>query len=172
MEKAILLEVLEGGKIAKVKTYDGQIIDNVVMLFPYGESSNPPIDGNSLIFLLYSLTSRSNLFGIPYNVPLQSALEPTEKQVGNFSVGNKVTFKANGDLEITGTNDFLAESLANLNINATTKITLNAPDVSLGDAVGLVLNDAASMQVVISGGSSAGTYPVTIVSAGQTKVKA
>ena len=36
----------------------------------------------------------------------------------------------------------------------------------------MVLNQNAVMQVIIPSGSSAGTYPVQIVNAGQTKTKA
>jgi phage gp45-like len=172
MEKAVILEILEGGKRAKVQTFQGEVIDDVVLLHSYGEASNPPINNNSLIYLYYSLGSKSVSFGIPYNVPLQPTLEIGEKATGNFLQGNKITYKANGDIEVSGSKDFLAESLENFKVTATTKIALDAPVVGLGDEIGFVLNDAAAMQVVIAGGSSAGTYPVVISSAGQTKVKA
>lgn len=49
-------------------------------------------------------------------------------------------------------------------------VSLDADSIELGSAVAAVLNTAASMQVVVASGSSAGTYPVVINSAGQTKV--
>ena len=148
IQKGIIQEVLEGGLRAKVKTFQDEILDDVLLLHPYGESSNPIIDTSSLVLLFFALGSKTASFGIPYNPLLQPTLESGEKVVGNFPIGNKITFKANGDIEVLGTT------------------------VSLGDATGLVLNDTATMEVVIASGSSAGTYPVSITDAGQTKVSA
>ena len=170
--KGFILETSQGGQRAKVKISQGEILDNVLLLHPYGESNNMQSDESSQVLILFANNSKTNAFGIPYNVLLQPTLMLTEKAVGNFKIGNKITFKANGDIEIDGANDFLAQSLKNLNVTADTKITLNAPDISLGDAVGLVLNDTATMQVTIPSGSSAGTYNVAIIKAGQSKVNA
>ena len=164
-------EVLEGGKFAKVETVQREVLNNVVLLHPYGESSNIQIDQSSQILLFFSLGSKSNCYGVPFNALLQPSLEAGEKAVGNFKVGNKITFKANGDIEVLTTNDVI-ETLVNKTINASGSVTINASTIDLADAIGLVLNDSATMQVVIAGGSSAGTYPVDIVSAGQTKVSA
>jgi len=171
IQKGFILEVSEGGERAKVKTFQGEILDNVLLLHPYGESSNPIIDATSNILLFFSLGSKTNAFGIPYNPLLQPNLESGEKVTGDLAVGNKITFKANGDVEVVATND-LIETMVNKTVTATTNITLAAPAVDIGDAVGLVLNSAATMQVVIAGGSSAGTYPVDILTEGQTKVSA
>jgi hypothetical protein len=179
IQKGYILEILNDGLEAKVETLQGEVLNNVLLLHPYGSSSNPNIDNSSLILLFFSLGSKTNAFGIPYNPPLQSTLESGEKEVGNLSVGNKITFKANGDIEVLATND-LIENAINKTITATGDITatadnsmtLSASTVDIGDAVDLVLNQSASMQVVIPGGSSAGTYPVTILTAGQTKVNA
>lgn len=170
--RGFVLETLEGGKRAKVKAIRGRIFSSALILHPYGESSNPPITANSACWVMCPLNDESNAFIIPYNTELQPSLESSEKSIGNFQLGNKITFKQNGDIVIDGQSDFLAQSLANLDIQATTSITLNSSQVNLGDALGLVLNNLATMQVTIPTGSSSGTYPVTIVNPGQTKVKA
>lgn len=169
--KGYINEVKEGGRLAKVTTSENEILNDVLLLHPYGESSNMEVDESSLVLLFFSLGSKTNAFGIPYNVLLQPSLEPQEKVVGNLKAGNKITFKANGDVEVVATND-LIETMINKTVTATTKITMTAPSIDLADAVGLILNDAAAMDVIIPGGSSAGTYAVNINSAGQTKVKA
>ncbi len=158
---------------AEVSTVNGQILNNVQILYPYGYYSKAKLNETSEILLLSSLGSKANLFGIPYNVPI----EPTDLLDGEVQIKNpavedsKITFKQNGDIEIT-TNQDLNQMINSLNITATAKVTINAPEIDLADAVGLVLNDSASMDVTVTGGSSAGTYPVTINNAGQTKVKA
>ena len=172
INKGYIISTSQGGLRCKVKTFENEILDNVLILQPYGDASNIEADETSLVLLFYPQGSKTSAFAIPYNPPLQPSLEITEKAIGNFKIGNQIVFKSNGDIVVNAENDLLAAALSNLNIQATTKITLNAPDISLSDAVGLVLNDAATMQVVISGGSSAGTYPVDIVDAGQSKVKA
>ena len=171
IQKGFIEKVLEGGLRAQVKAFQGEILPDVLLLHPNGEASNPEVNESSNVLLFFALGSKTASFGIPYNPPQQPTLEPGEKAVGNFSVGNKITFKANGDIEVIATND-LIETVVNKTVTATTNITLSAPVVNLGDAVGLVLNDAAAMEVVIASGSSAGTYPVSITAAGQTKVSA
>lgn len=111
IQKGYIQEILEGGLRAKVKTSQGDILDNVLLLHSYGESSNPIINANSLVLLFYAMGSKSVAFGIPYNPLLQPILENGEKAIGNFSSGNKMTFKANGDVEI--------ENVSDVNINAT-----------------------------------------------------
>lgn len=170
IQKGYLIEIKEGGRRARVKLLEEDI--DVLLLYPYGETSNMQKDESSLVLVLMPFGSKTNAFGIPYNALLQPELEISEKAVGNFKTGNKITFKQNGDIEVAGTNDFLATSLANLNVTASSAINLVAPDVSLGDAISLVLNENASLSVTIPGGSSAGTYTVDINSAGQSKVSA
>lgn len=164
ISKAQILSTSDGGLQCKVKTFEGEILDKILILQPYGEASNPVIDKGSLVLLFYPQGSKTNAFAVPYNPSLQPSLQPSEKVVGNLAFGNKITFKKTGDVEISGDVNFLVQALL--------KITLNAPQVALGDAVGLVLNNQATMQVTIPSGSSAGTYPVTIINAGQIKVMA
>jgi hypothetical protein len=146
--------------------------------------------------------SKTNIFGIPYNPLFFQELDETEVKIGNPKQDNTITFKANGDIEVkteladlkeivnnlnttaTGTITNTANNIANtatatlsnqasvITNTASTNIAFVAPLLSLGDGLGLVLNTLANMQVTIPGGSSAGTYPVTIVSPGQTKVSA
>lgn len=170
--KGYVTEIKEGGKYAKVQTIEDEVLNDVLMIYPYGFNSFMQNDSTSLVLLFCVNGSKSNVVGIPYNPQLQAAIEENEVETGNFNVGNKILYNKDGNIEITGTNDFLANTLKNLTVTAETKITLSAPDVSLGDAVGLILNDSATMQVTIPSGSSAGTYNVNIVSAGQTKAKA
>lgn len=170
--KGYITQTKDGGRFAKVITFQEEVIDDVLLLYSYGEASFMESDDSSLVLLFCPLGNKSNVFGIPYNFLSQPILEATEKAVGNFKKGNKITFKKNGDIIIDGANDLLAKTLVNAVINATNKITLNAPSIDLGSATDFVLNKTASMQVVIPSGSSAGTYQVQIVNAGQSKVKA
>ena len=168
--KGYITETTDNGIRAKVETFEGEILDDVLMLYPYGTASNIQGDDSSLVLLFKSLGSKTNIFGIPYNVPLQPSLEPSEAAFGNFKKGNKITFKANGDIEVLTSDATLKQVVNELQVDANNKITLSAPEVSIGAATNLALNDAATMQVTIPGGSSAGTYPVTIIAAGQTSV--
>lgn len=163
--KGYILEISQGGQRAKVKALGGRIFENLLILHPYGESSFMESDNSSLCWVFMPTNGDENSFCIPYNVPLQPELKQTEKVVGNFKTGNKVTFKANGDIELAGTNDFLAQTIENFNINASTKITLNAPAIGLGDELGLVLNDQAAITDSVGGAC-------VITSPGQTKVTA
>ena len=82
--KGFILETSEGGQRAKVKISQGEILDNVLLLHPYGETSNMQNDESSQVLILFANGSKTNTFGIPYNVLSQPNLELTEKAVGNF----------------------------------------------------------------------------------------
>ena len=154
-----LVAVTNAGKTASVRTLGEQIYPDVELLYPYGLAGNPSPSPSALVLLLKSGT---NVFGIPFDKNLQSALLSSEVEVGNQLLQSTISFKSTGDIEINGT--------SNININSTGIVTILGTLVNLGDAAGFALNTSAVMSVTIPGGSSAGTYPVVITSAGNTKV--
>jgi hypothetical protein len=176
----------DGALNAQVATRQGKKpVDDVLLVFPTGFASNPKSNINGAMVLLFR--SKALNFAMPYNPLLEPVLEDEEVAIGNFNNTNKIIFKDNGDIEISATSATLKEMVNKLEVEATTStteiapsitktaatnITMTAPTIALGAASGLLLNALASMQVVIPGGSSAGTYPVTIVSPGQTQVSA
>lgn len=132
--KGFVLETSQGGRFAKVRTTENEIISNVLMLQAYGEAGNMESDDSSLVFLLFPLGSKTNAFGIPYNVLLQPSLEKTEKAVGNFKKGNYAKFKANGENDITGLTNFLADlnaasqiKVSGIKVVGTQQATIAAP---------------------------------------------
>jgi hypothetical protein len=140
------------GKYAKVKLKDSSI-HYLLLFMPYGDCSNPPDNCPCLIIG----ESLNNAFVLPYLPSSQPTLATNEKAIGNFKSTNSITFKANGDIIISG-NNLDATAFAGL--------------INLGTGTSFVLNQNANMRVVITQGNSAGTYPVEIVTAGQSKVKA
>ena len=141
--KGQIIEVSDGGKKAKVITSENEIIPNVRLLYPYGDSANPAQDETSQILLFFSLGSKTNAFGIPYNVLLQSNLQPNEKLIGNVKNGNVITFKANGDIEITSPKSLfsgLIDAVGNINTNGVYKVAdtqvVGSQGGAVADAVG------------------------------------
>lgn len=169
--KGYLIKTSEGGKRAQIKSMTGEIIDDVLMLYPYGFTSNMQTEEEegSMVLLLKVMGSKTNIFGIPYNPILQPSLEETEVALGNFKKGNKITFKANGDVEVI-TEQNVNINCAEINQTATGAVNIIGSTIDLADAIGLVLNDSASMTVDTT--TSNPVQPVVIVSAGQTKVSA
>ena len=162
-ERAIIRKC--DGKVADVTGANNSLFTNVKLLMPYGYASNILINNNSLGLLLFLHGDRSNPAVIPINQVVQPDLESSEVAVGNFNQGGKLVFKANGDIEITGTKDLLATTLANIELTASSEAKITAPEVKLGDAISLVLNENAIITDSVGG-------PCTITSAGQTKVTA
>ncbi len=115
--KGYILETSEGGRFAKVRTTENEIITKVLMLHPYGETSNMASDKSSLVLLFFPLNSKTSAFGLPYNVLKQPDLASTEKAVGNFQTGNKITFKANGTNEVEGDTSIIASLYVDDEIN-------------------------------------------------------
>ena len=167
------VETIDSIDYARVKTSGADNPLTVLLIYPYNTFSKPLIEesGDTNQILIFRGIN-GQLFGVPYNVPLQNAiasLQAGEHAVGSAQTGNKIIFKVNGDIEITtpsGTKVNLLES-GDVEIDGSN-------EVRLGGASSAVLNLLATMQVTIPGGSSAGTYPVTILTSGQTvdKVKA
>ena len=118
----------DGALMAQVDINRNIPVNDVLLIFPYGMYSNPLTDTGSPMVLLFK--NRGLNFAIPHHPLLSVLLEKGEVFTGNPSVENGFIYKANGDIEVTGTNDFLAQTLKNLNVTAETKITLNAPIVS------------------------------------------
>jgi hypothetical protein len=186
---------IKTGKV-QVKAEDGKTYSGVQLISPLGTNTVPQITINAEILLQKSLGSDDSVFGIPFNRTQQFTTLPLESQ-GDYAVGstvgkNNITFKASGETVENAKSKELSIEEYNVssyneanfdgdvtnidsqmvNIEATTEANINAPIVNLGDGTIFVLNQNATMQVVIPVGSSAGTYPVQIISAGQIKVKA
>lgn len=156
--KGYLVRMIDNGNRAQVQVKTGKIIDDVLMLYPYGFFSNMQnnVSTGSLILLILPSGSSNNAFGFPYNPTLQPTdVQSNEVAIGNFKNNtNKITFKNNGDIEV----------------ECSSNVTIEGAQINLADANSLVLNQNASLSVTIPSGSSAGTYPVTINSSGQSKV--
>lgn len=180
------------GKVS-AKALGGKTYSNIQLINPYNTNSIPKIAINMCIMIIKSGGSDGAVYGIPFNVVTQFELESE----GDYAVGsvvgkNKIIFKASGDtVENANTKTINANTytLSNyneasldgdvtnissqmVNIEGNIEVNVDAEAVNLGDAIANVLNENAIMEVIITGGSSAGTYPVQITNAGQTKVKA
>ena len=113
--KGYVTTTKEGGRRAQVETLQGEIIDDVLLLYPHGFMSNIQTGESSLVLLLANMGSKTNMFGIPYDVLKQPSLEKTEVAIGNFTQGNKATFKADGNIDVEGA----------VNVNITASDTVN-----------------------------------------------
>lgn len=125
--KGKITKLIQGGKYAVVSSLGGIVYPKVLMIYPYGFNSNMVINETSLCLILISGT---NIFGIPYNVPLQNELQTGEVELGNDGTG-KILLKPDGTIEITGN----ATSTANLDLAGVLKI----------DGVQVVSNQGASV---------------------------
>lgn len=197
--KGSILKVNNDKRTVQVQTSESTEPFNVKLHQIIGSAFIPLIKNSSLCYVFKINGSKSNAFCIPFDI-LEQEVNLKFGENGDFVQGNiysgcKITYKVNGDIEVqaTGENQQISingktisingESIAingsneiNLNSevcnieNQTTNINSSAM-VNIADATALALNQNAQMQVVIASGSSAGTYPVQIVNAGQVKVK-
>ena len=155
---------------AQVKGEDGVLYENVFLITPYGTNSIPEVTDNTEIMLWKSMGSNSATYGLVFNyiktqnnLPIQNE---NDYAIGNLTGKNSVIYKQDGTtIEKAKTKEIKA------NVDIDGNFTANGT-INLGDATALILNQNAVLTVTITTGSSAGTYPVTIQSAGQTKVKA
>lgn len=173
--KGFILKVNEKEGTAQVQGEDGTIYENVLLVNPYGTHSIPKVGDSMEITLSKSMGSKDVVTGIAFDYENQDIL-PAEKQgdytVGSVVGGNYTQYKQDGNTVEKATQKTInANTQTNGNVDINGNFSTNNI-TNLGEAIALVLNQNAVMQVVIPSGSSAGTYQVQIQSAGQTKTKA
>lgn len=71
------------GTTATVVSMQNEVYDDVLLLYPYGFQSRVKPTESTLVLLLGCLGSKSNLFGIPYDVISQSTLEDGDSEIKN-----------------------------------------------------------------------------------------
>ncbi len=171
-----VIENTQGGLFAKVLTVGGEIFPDVILLYPPNTTSRPQIgdtDTDTNLVLLLKSSTDDNIYGLPYNILLQPSLEVSEYIAGNFVKGSKVFFDKDGNVIIATANGntIIINDEGNIEIMGSSKIIINGSAIEIGGAVSPALNKLATMTVTVPGGSSAGTYPVVIVTSGQAADK-
>lgn len=92
------------GTYATVSSFQNQIFDDVLLIYPYGFQSRVKPTNSTLVLLFGGLGSKTNLFGIPYDVITQSTLEDGDSEIKNRS--SSLGFKAGASKNtITGDTD-------------------------------------------------------------------
>ena len=71
------------GTYATVSSFQNQIFDDVLLIYPYGFQSRVKPTNSTLVLLFGGLGSKTNLFGIPYDVITQSTLEDGDSEIKN-----------------------------------------------------------------------------------------
>ncbi len=181
--KGKILETTQGGRFAKVETIGGQIISNVLLIFPHNSMSRPNIgddDTDTNLVLLLQSINEDNYFGLPYNVLLQPELEIGEYINGNLNKGNTIFFDKDGNITITspsgnsikineGGKTEIFNNSGNIEILGSNNVSVDGQDLDLGDATAAILNTSATMTVDTTTSNPA--QPVVIVTSGQTADK-
>ena len=92
------------GTYATVVSYQNEIFDDVLLIYPYGTQSRIKPSESTLVLLFGGLGSKTNLFGIPYDVATQSSLAEGDSEIKNRKSNNG--FKAGASKNsITGDTD-------------------------------------------------------------------
>lgn len=92
------------GTYATVSSFQNQIFDDVLLIYPYGFQSRVKPTNSTLVLLFGGLGSKTNLFGIPYDIITQSTLEDGDSEIKNRS--SSLGFKAGASKNtITGDTD-------------------------------------------------------------------
>lgn len=71
------------GTFATVVSFQNEVFDDVLLIYPYGFQSNIKPSESTLVLLFGGLDSKTNLFGIPYDILTQSSLEEGESELKN-----------------------------------------------------------------------------------------
>lgn len=94
------------GTYATVVSFQNQVFDDVLLIYPYGFQSNIKPSEYTLVLLFGGLNSNTNLFGIPYDIITQSTLEAGDSEIKNrvsnngFKAGaSKNTIKGDTDCD-------------------------------------------------------------------------
>jgi len=120
------------GTYATVSTYQDQIFDDVLLIYPYGFQSKVKPSTSTLVLLFGGLGSKSNLFGIPYDVITQSTLEEADVEIKNRS--SKLGFKAGasknnitGDVDCDKSFNAVSYKVSNIKVVGSQQPTITNP---------------------------------------------
>jgi hypothetical protein len=75
------------GTYAKVVSLQEEIFDDVLLIYPYGFQSKVKPSESTLVLIFCALGSKTNAFGIPYDILIQSTLEVGEVEIRNRVFG-------------------------------------------------------------------------------------
>lgn len=97
--------------------FDGNTVDNMVLIEPKGEHSIPPKGTNCLVLQV----SENQYFILPNdNKNRPKDLKDTEKATGNFEAGCMIKYRNNGDIEIFN------KQGASVTLNSSGEVVVNA----------------------------------------------
>jgi len=141
---------------------------NIEVLSSYGLNSNPP--KNSLVILLPILGDSGNPVGIVYDPRNRvKNLKEGEVVTGNTVKGTTIEFPDDGSINI------VKDENTSVRINADGSIDINSTNINLGQGGPAIarVGDTITGDIFIPGGSSAGTYTITlgtgIITSGSTQ---
>jgi len=120
------------GTYATVVSMYNEVYDDVLLLYPYGSQSKVKPTDTTLVLLLGCNSSKTNLFGIPYEVATQSILEDGDSELKNrvsnngFKAGNS---KNNivGDTDCDKSFNALSYKVNNIKVVGSQQATINNP---------------------------------------------
>lgn len=136
------------GTYATVTSMYGEVYDDVLLLYPYGSQSKVKPTDTTLVLLFGCNGSKTNLFGIPYEVASQSILEEGDSEVKNRVSNNG--FKAGtskntivGDTDCDKSFNALSYKVNNIKVVGSQQPTISNP-------AGGVVIDAESRVAIAS----------------------
>jgi hypothetical protein len=136
------------GIFATVVSYQNEIFDDVLLLYPYGSQSRVKPTESTLILLFGSLGSKTNLFGIPYDIKTQSTLEEGDSEIKNRVSNNG--FKA-GKSKNTITGDTDCDESFNATYYKVNNIkVVGSQQATIANPAGGVIIDAESRVAIAS----------------------
>ena len=120
------------GTYATVVSMYNEVYDDVLLLYPYGSQSKIKPTDTTLVLLLGCNGSKTNLFGIPYEVATQSILEDGDSELKNRV--SKNGFKAGsgknivvGDTDCDKSFNALSYKVNNIKVVGSQQATINNP---------------------------------------------
>ena len=120
------------GTYATVSSFQNQIFDDVLLIYPYGFQSKVKPTNSTLVLLFGGLGSKTNLFGIPYDVITQSTLEDGDSEIKNRS--SSLGFKAGatkntvtGDIDCNKSINAISYKVGNIKVVGSQQATITSP---------------------------------------------
>lgn len=120
------------GTYATVSSFQNQIFDDVLLIYPYGFQSRVKPTNSTLVLLFGGLGSKTNLFGIPYDIITQSTLEDGDSEIKNrsSSLGFKAGASKNtitGDADCDKSINAISYKVGNIKVVGSQQATITNP---------------------------------------------
>lgn len=131
-------------------------VNEITVLYPYGYSANAPLD--TLCLVIQSGGESENKVAFPISEKDRSkGLKFGESAIGNWVTTSEIKFLENGDIEISGKANIIANIEGDVTLTATGDVNITAPNTNITTETSHTGNMIITGDLTVTGSINSGS---------------